>query len=202
MKAINLKFIPGCKKASFNWKGFLLLFPILICLFSFGQDKPEPLDRQENREILNRYENKANEFADKNINKIAIDYLQTYDRLLDSLYSREKEDTLAVIAGSFQSENKDRKIKIEFFKTQISQLIKEKTDLNQRYEAFLKNSIISFIIWLAIVLLLIRVRLNRLKKSKQKVEESKIRLNSIEESALHFEKFSNSCSTSAASRPF
>src|SRR5690348_14565640 len=74
-----------------------------MCIGSFcrAQERTSPISAPQHQRILNEYKNKAEEFCAKNLNRFGLYQLQNYDHALDSLFAKEKEDTLAAIQKNY-----------------------------------------------------------------------------------------------------
>jgi hypothetical protein len=81
---------------------FIILLLLCCCVGNLKAQHDDPLHRPFNREILDHYERKSQEYVARNLNRFSLDRLQAYDRLLDSLYLREKSDKLAEIEMNYQ----------------------------------------------------------------------------------------------------
>lgn len=171
---------------------FLLLFFLFYTAF-FGTalSQEVPLNNPVNQEILRYNESKAKEFVSKNLNRFAVERMQKYDFLLDSLYKKEKTDTLASIGKAYLQNSGSKKSTIEKHNKEISELTIEKEKLEKRYWSFARKSILAFVVWVTIVLILLQFRKIRLKRYRVKLSSTTIQLLSMEESVKHADKFIN-----------
>ena len=161
---------------------FLLLFFLFYTAF-FGTalSQEVPLNNPVNQEILRYNESKAEEFVSKNLNRFAVERMQKYDFLLDSLYKKEKSDTLASIGKAYLQNSGSKKSSIDKQNKEISELSIEKEKLEKRYWSFVRKSILAFIVWATIVLLLLQFRKIRLKRSRVKLSSTTVQLLSMKE---------------------
>jgi signal transduction histidine kinase len=154
---------------------------IFISQNLFSGEMKDPLHRPVDREILNNYRKKSDEYVLKNLNRFALDRLWIYDQLLDSLYKRELTDTIASIESRFRNNSSETLSSIASLKKQIDIHSKNKAELEKRYSSLLKYSIGSFIIWLGLVLLFIRLRQRKMVKEKKVFDKSSDQLESMEQ---------------------
>lgn len=143
-------------------------------------EKKDPLNRPLNREILDNYQRKADEYVARNLNRFALDRLHVYDRLLDSLYVNEKKDTLAVIEQNYDSTSSLRISSIANLKKEIAVLSADKKQLESRFWKLVRYAIISFVIWLAIVIIFFRFRQSKLKKAENMFYSSSTQVETLE----------------------
>lgn len=170
---------------------FLLFFLFDTAFFGTARSQEVPLNNPVNQEILLYNESKAKEFVSKNLNRFAVERMQKYDILLDSLYRRERSDTLASIEKAYLQDSGSKKSTIDNHNKEISELSIEKEKLEKRYWSFVRKSILAFVIWVTIVLILLQFRKVRLKRLRVKLSSTTIQLLSMEESVKHADKFIN-----------
>ena len=171
---------------------FLLLFFLFdTAFFGTALSQEVPLNNPVNQEILRYNESKAEEFVSKNLNRFAVERMQKYDFLLDSLYKKEKSDTLASIEKAYLQNSGSKKSSIDKHNKEISELSIEKEKLEKRYWSFVRKSILAFVVWATIVLILLQFRKIRLKRYRVKLSSTTIQLLSMEESVKHADKFIN-----------
>ncbi|MBK7851094.1 MAG: hypothetical protein IPJ66_08135 [Bacteroidetes bacterium] len=82
--------------------------PVLVCSQTPEPSSPVLSDPQDQAE-LDAYRQKAESYVLKNLNRFGLDQLQYYDRTLDTLFEREKRDTLYKMELNFQKESAERK---------------------------------------------------------------------------------------------
>ncbi len=169
---------------------FLLIYFILVTAFlGTAWSQEIPLNNPVNQELLRYNESKAKEFVSKNLNRFAVERMQKYDYLLDSLYKRERSDTLASIEKAYLQNTGSKKSTIDKHNKEISELSIEKEKLEKRYWSFVRKSILAFVVWATIVIILLQFRKIRLKRARVKLSSTTIQLLSMEESAKHADKF-------------
>lgn len=162
---------------------FLLIVFIGTTVTGFTQTRELPLSKPENREVVNYYEQQAIDYVSKNLNRFAYERLQRYDYYLDSLYIQEKKDTLAAIEKAYQVNSASKRAGINDLDRQITELTIQKEGLENRYWSLIRKAVISFILWLVIVLALLQIRKRKLSKAKSNLQAAETQLQSIEESA-------------------
>ncbi len=170
---------------------FLLIGLHFTVLFSSAQALNVPLSNPANLEILNYNESQAKDFASKNLNRFAVERLQKYNYLLDSLYSSERKDTLAQIEGTYRLSSVSKKSIIDTLNSEISSLSTQNKSLDTLYTSLVRNAILSFALWLAIVLLIIQFRKIRLKKVNAKLQTTNNQLKPLEVFSKKAEMFVN-----------
>lgn len=166
----------------------LVFFSSMIAGNISAQLQNDPLHKSANREILNFYDSRAKDFVSKNLNRFALERKHTYDHLLDSLYNFELKDTLSIIQNGYLSNSKSNRSINEAHSKKIALLSAQKTNLENTYSALIKKAVLSFVLWLVIVLLLLMFRKNKMKKAKVKFDSAKVQLESLEVSAINANK--------------
>jgi len=159
---------------------FLILVNIITVLFCKGQDRNIPISKASNLEILNYHEDRAREFVAKNLNRFAYERLQKYDALLDSLYVIEKRDTLAFLENDYLQSSASRISTIDKFNRGITEQSALKDKYEKQYWSLVRKALLSFALWLTIVLILLQFRKSRLKKLNAKLQSTNIQLQTIE----------------------
>ncbi len=159
---------------------FLLIGLHFSALDCTAQTLNVPLSNPANLEILNYNELRAKEFASKNLNRFAVERLQKYNFLLDSLFNSERNDTLAQIEGTYRLNSSSKKSIIDTLNSEIFSLSAQKKSLDTLYTSLVRNAILSFALWLAIVLLIIQFRKIRLKKVNAKLQTTNNQLKPLE----------------------
>ncbi len=171
----------------------LLLLIVLIdsVLFSAAQTRNIPLSNPVNLEVLSYNESSAKDFFSKNLNRFAVEKLQKYDYLLDSLYKTEKKDTLASIERAYRLNSATKISAIDNLNKKIIELSAQKEKLESRYWELVRKAILSFVLWISIVLFLLQFRKRRSKKVNAKLQSTTAQLQSLEESAINTEKLAS-----------
>jgi signal transduction histidine kinase len=173
----------------------IFVFVAGCCIQLTKAQTTDPLNNSFHREILDNYKRKSDEYVARNLNRFAIDRLQVYDRLLDTLFLKEKNDTLASIEHNYDSIASSRIKAIAGLRQEIKELTSDKVKLETRYWSLVRYAIISFLIWLAIVLIFFRIRQSRMKKSETAFYSSATQLESLEASSAKAGKLFSGLST-------
>ncbi|HNP98914.1 MAG TPA: hypothetical protein PKK99_07650, partial [Bacteroidia bacterium] len=105
---------------------------------------------------LNTYRSKAENYLLKNLNRFGLEQLQAYDRVLDTLFEKEKKDTLDLMEKNFQKESSDRKNLLAAEQKHISELTSSKDTSLERYHGLLRKAAIAFAAWIILVLILMQ----------------------------------------------
>ena len=156
----------------------------VLCAIAFSSkavEQPSPISSPEHQKILREYKNKADEFCAKNLNRFGLYQLQNYDKAIDSLVAKEKEDTLSAIQKNYAARNIERKILTDSLKIKSTALSLSKDTYLSQYHGLLRKAGIAFVIWLAIVLLMIKWRNRSVKKSQGELDANIIQLRNSEQ---------------------
>ena len=167
---------------------FLVLAGIHSVMNCAGQNRNNPLSKPSNIELLNYHETRAQDFVSKNLNRFAFERLQKYNFLLDSMYSSEKKDTLASIEKGYLLGSASKKSTIDNLNKAITEYSAQKDKLEKRYWSLVRKAILSFALWLTIVLILLQFRKSRLKRINTKLQTTKIQLQTLETSVVNADK--------------
>jgi hypothetical protein len=153
----------------------------MASLSSKAVDQPSPISSPEHQRILKEYKNKADEFCAKNLNRFGLYQLQNYDKAIDSLVAKEKDDTLSAIRKNYAARNIERKVLTDSLKIKSAALTQSKDVYLSQYHGLLRKAGIAFVIWLAIVLLMIKWRNRSVKKSQSELDANIIQLRNSEQ---------------------
>ena len=159
-----------------------------------GQDKQSAISYSEHQKILNEYKNKAEAFCAKNLNRFGLDELKRYDKALDSLTRKEKEDTLAAIQKTYSEKNSHRKSVTDSLIVKSAVLSQNKESSLLKYHGLLRKAAITFVIWLTAVLLLLKFRNRSVKKSQEALDANLAQLKISEQSFAQGETLFQSAS--------
>lgn len=154
--------------------------PVFLSISGLAKDHEPPLDKPLHKEILKNYEQRAKDFAAKNLNRFAIERLQSYDRLLDSLFVIEKRDTLAALQKDYMTSSSILINQISEQSKSLTELTAQKAVLDKDYSSLVRKAILSFVVWLIVIFGLLQFRKNKLKKARQKLELANAQLESME----------------------
>jgi hypothetical protein len=163
----------------------------ILCMLTFScypQGTASPISSPEHQRILQAYKSKAEEFCAKNLNRFGLYQLQNYDKALDSLVAKEKEDTLSAIQKNYVTRNIQRKILTDSLKIQSAQLARDKETYLNKYHSLLRKAGIAFVIWLVIVFLMLKWRNRSVKKSQLLLDSNIIQLRFAEQSFVNGEE--------------
>lgn len=149
-------------------------------LTAFAEQRNPPLTVPAHKEILNALNQSAQAQADKNLNRFALERLYRYNTALDSLYSKEKADTLAAIEQVYLTSTAVKQSQRKNSSERIVTLTAEKEELEKLYHKLLRKSGLAFLVWLIIVLFMLQFRKKKLKSSEVLSGNSDIRMNALE----------------------
>lgn len=174
---------------------FLSVVLLIALLFQAGTtnvyaqiEAPGVLKPDHAAELKNLRE-KAGKQADQNLNRYAIDQLQSYDQMLDSFLLREIKDSIVILEKQYKSSTGGRSEELAKHRTTIDELTKAKfTNLN-RYNNLLRKAGIAFAAWLIIVLILLQIRKRHLRKQTLLLNENSTKLGSMLKRAELGKKF-------------
>ena len=144
--------------------------------------KESAVSSRDYQQILNEYKNKAEAFCARNLNRFGLEELKNYNKALDSLALKEKKDTLAAIEKAFTEKNSHRKSVADSLKSKAIVLSQQKEESSLKYHGLLRKAAITFVIWLAAVLLLLKFRNRSVKKSQVALDANLAQLRASEQS--------------------
>ena len=153
-----------------------------------GHPSENFLNNTVNQKILARIDSSAFASASINLNKVALDKLLSYDRILDSLYLSEKEDTLAFLENNYGSATASKKNILDSLQTRISEVSIQKSEIEKTYKSLIKKALISFGLWLLIVIVILQIRKKTLAKSKFNFLKTNAQLKAMESSVAKAEQ--------------
>ena len=140
------------------------------------------ISSSESQKILFEYKNNAEAYFSKNLNRFGLEQLKRYDRALDSLTLKEKEDTLAAIRKTYAEKNSNRLEVTDDLKSKSGVLRTGKEASLLKYHSLLRKAAITFFIWLAAVLLLLKFRNRAVRKSQLELDANLAQLKISQES--------------------
>ncbi len=161
-----------------------LIITTLLCLIvflCFSQEPVSPISTPEHQKILKEYKNKADEFCAKNLNRFGLYALQNYDKAIDSLVAKEKEDTLAAMQKNYAIQNIQRKILTDSLKIKSTAFSQSKETYIKKYHGLLRKAGIAFVIWLTIVLFMLKWRNRLVKKTQTELDANIAQLKNSEQ---------------------
>jgi signal transduction histidine kinase len=167
---------------------FLSIWLSMIMGASYAQTHHVPLSKPENIQVIENIQRRTNDLVGKNMNRFAYEKLVRYKVALDSLYKIEKRDTLAAIEKEYLSKTSVMRADIDQLNKQIEENTTLKNDLENRYKSLVKKVVISFGLWLIIVIILLQVRKSKLKQADSKLHATNVQLKSLEAASSNAEK--------------
>lgn len=178
-----MQFLNTLRPRNFRvWVFLLLLVPVLVCSQTPEPSSPVLSDPQDQAE-LDAYRQKAESYVLKNLNRFGLDQLQYYDRTLDTLFEREKRDTLYKMELNFQKESAERKNILAAEKKHITELTESKQISLDRYHGLLRKAAIAFSTWIVLVLILLQFRKRKLGNANSKLQDTLVQLQNSEKRA-------------------
>ncbi len=171
-----MKFLQICSKQLFI---FLFLFSFLLIHVN-GEENRNPLSNTIHQQILHRIDSSAYASASVNLNKFALEKLLNYDRILDSLYKAEREDSLAFLENKYNAGANAKKVVIDSLHRKINEVSIQKSEIDTTYKSLIKKALFSFGLWLLIVIVILRFRKKTLTKSKYNFLKTNAQLRSME----------------------
>ena len=157
---------------------FWLSMAILSCE---AQHVQSVISKPEHQRRLNEFISKADAYCAKNLNRFGLDELQKYDKVLDSLVAKEREDTLASIQKIYVGKVEKRKAESGDLKAQLEELNANKELFSEKYHRLLRKAGLAFVIWLVLVLLLLAWRKRLVKNSQADLDANLAQLKISEE---------------------
>lgn len=145
-----------------------------------SQEAVLPVNSKVNIDLLEQIRRKAQENAANNLNRFALEKMRYYDIMLDSLVSSEQKDSLAKIEQEYNRKSSSRINSISNLEKQILDITGQKKLQKEQYNSLIKKSIISFLVWLGIVLLLLQIRKRKLKKATENLNSTTNQLQKLE----------------------
>ena len=145
-----------------------------------SQEAVLPVNSKVNIDLLEQIRRKAQENAANNLNRFALEKMRYYDIMLDSLVSSEQKDSLTKIELEYNRKSSSRINSISNLEKQILDITGQKKLQKEQYNSLIKKSIISFLVWLGIVLLLLQIRKRKLKKATENLNSTTNQLQKLE----------------------
>jgi signal transduction histidine kinase len=157
----------------------VILFFVLTSVNA--EEHKYPIDRSFSKEILDNYRKKSDEYVARNLNRFAIDRLEVYNHFLDSLYTKEKSDTLAFIEANYATQAKARTASIATLKKEIALASAEKSKLETSFWALFRYAALAFGVWFGLVLVFVQFRKRRMKNAAKNFDNSAVQLETLED---------------------
>jgi signal transduction histidine kinase len=152
---------------------FLFLITLAGCgLTGSASGERSPIDNPAGQVLLQNTERAAQGQAANNMNRFAMEKMQRYDYLLDSLYAGEVNDTLAAMESAYDKSAADRLTDIQRLNREIAETSSQKAELDIQYATLIRRALLSFAVWLVIVVVLLRYRNVRLKRSRANLKST------------------------------
>jgi signal transduction histidine kinase len=158
---------------------FLFLFSFFLINVN-GEENRSPLNNEAHKQILHRIDSGAYASASVNLNKFALDKLLNYDRILDSLYKAERDDSLAFLENNYISGANAKKVALDSLHRKINEVSIQKSEIDNTYKSLIKKALFSFGLWLLIVIVILQFRNKALAKSKYNFLKTNAQLKSME----------------------
>lgn len=171
-----MKFLQNCPKQLFI---FLFLFAFILIHVN-GEEIRNPLSNEIHQQLLQRIDSGSYASASINLNKFALDKLLNYDRILDSLYKGESEDSLAFLENNYNLGAKAKKAALDSLHRKIKEVSFQKSEIDNTYKSLIKKALFSFGLWLLIVIVILQFRKKALAKSKYNFLKTNAQLKSME----------------------
>ncbi len=170
-------------------KGLIIFFLLVLIAglekSTLAQEHKIPLSKPENLEIMENIRSRTNDLVGKNMNRFAYEKLVRYNHTLDSLYRIEKGDSLKRIEAIYLAKTAALRSQLDSLNRQINENSGRKAELDTRYWGLVKKAVLSFALWLIIIIILLQIRKRKLKQAKSRFETTKIQLESLEKSASY-----------------
>lgn len=154
----------------------------VFCLFTFAvsflypltflASDQEAVHQQKHLDALSVYKKNADDYVAKNLNRFGLNQLQNYDAAIDTMYKAEMEDTVAAFKSNYDISHIARGNAITDLNRQITELSTKKEKAREGFSGLLRKAGIASLIWLAIVLILIKIRTKALKRAQARLELS------------------------------
>lgn len=151
----------------------ILLFSLL---FTVPRMHGEVLHQPANQQQLRILSKQAEELRAKNLNRFGLEQLKNYDNLLNSLYAKEKNDTLKALARADERQNTAGQNHFRELVKQKESLLTDQALLDQRYTTLLTRTGLLILLLTLIataVVLTWQFRLKRLRRESVLFEARK-----------------------------
>jgi signal transduction histidine kinase len=106
--------------------------------------------------------------------------MRYYDFMLDSLVSSEQNDSLTKIEQEYNRKSSSRINSISNLEKEILDITSQKKLQEEQYSSLIRKSLISFLVWLGIVLLLLQITKRKLKKATENLDSTTNQLQILE----------------------
>jgi signal transduction histidine kinase len=160
----------------------LVLISILIFFGSAsaqtGIDPPGVI-RPGHLSELKLLKEKAQNKAQQNLNRYALEDLAYYDQLLDSMSSIEILDSINILEQEYKRSTGSRIEELEKNRSLIQELTDAKAKNDKRYNGLLRKAGIAFGAWFLIVLVLLQLRKRHLRKQTHLLSENTTKLEAM-----------------------
>jgi len=170
------------------FKGKSKLFVFLLCgiiqaitSICLAQEKSPAIAYPAHQKTLNEFKSAADGYCAKNLNRFGLEELKKYDKVLDSMFAREKADTLATLQKSYANQSSQRLTEIQSLKSQSDELNRSRDDRAEKYHRLLRKASIAVVVWLAAVLLMLSWRKRLIRKSQSQLDANLAELKTAEE---------------------
>lgn len=128
------------------------------------------------RAELNTLLEKAQAKAGQNLNRYAIDDLNSFDKLLDSFSALEIKDSIKLLELEYRQSTGGRSDELAAKRLSIDELTKAKFTNQNRYNQLIRKAGIAFAAWFVIIIILLQIRKRHLRRQGKLLEESSAKL--------------------------
>lgn len=122
---------------------------------------------------------KAHSKAEQNLNRYAIDDLDSFGRMLDTYSASEISDSIAILEQEYRRSTGGRSDELAAKRLSIDELTKAKFTNQNRYNQLIRKAGIAFATWFAIVIILLQIRKRHLRKQVKLLDENKAKLEGV-----------------------
>src|SRR5690554_4598276 len=163
-------------RTNLTWRKLGFVAALICCMeFVFAADSVPFLSHRHN-EALQKMREQANAYTEKHLNRFALDEMQRYDQMLDSFYREEIRDTLKQLNSNYKNTHASRTRTLDSLNSKIKILNDQKAQSQVSFNTALRKTGIAAAIWLVIILVLMRIRNLAVKRSNEKLEQSRAQL--------------------------
>ena len=158
--------------------GVATAFLIASHLSAFSQ-RNAPVHNPTNKTALENLDGRAQSFVEKNLNRFGLDKLKEYDITLDSSYSSELRDTLALMEKTYLTKSSNLQQNLQTQNGKIQELSAQKVTLSDRYNKLLRTAAFAFLFWLLIVFLFMQFKRRKIRNKTKVLDQTNSELRFI-----------------------
>ncbi len=158
-----------------NFPRILFLFLLFLHLGSaslFAGIDPPGVLKPSHLSELKMVRDKATDKATQNLNRYAIDHLQSYESLLDSFSMIELRDSISLLEQEYNRSTGGRIDELAKNRLIIRELTSAKSSNLSRYNGLLKKAGIAFSTWFLIVIIVLQIRKRHLRNQSILLKEN------------------------------